>query len=525
MRPPCAQWWWRFSSNIRQMAWPGDGHVESSGRIPCLVNVASDLPRRRAVSELLTPDLCVIGAGAAGVSVAAAAALLGVPVVLVEKGRIGGEHLNTGCVPSKAMIEAGRRAEVFRSSASFGVRSAKPVVEFSEVNDHIHSVIDAITPNNSKERLTGLGVRVIEGEARFRDSKTIIIGPEPDVELEIRAKHFVIATGSRPVTPQIPGLAQVPCLTNETAFEVRERPKHLIVLGGSPVGLEFAQACRRLGSEVTVLDTAQPLAQEDPECTAVVIDALAREGITIRTGVGIERVRKIRQQVEIALAGTSETIQGTDLLVAVGRRPNIDTLNLHAARIKHEPDRIRVDRRFRTSHRRVYAVGDVIGLPASTHSAQHQASLLIRSLLVRRPVRINLDEIPRVIFTDPELAHVGLTDTQARERYGAIRVLRWPYRDNDRAQTARAVRGHIKVVTTARGLILGATIVGTAAAEQITAWTIAVNSGLNISTFAETVMPYPTYMEIGKKAAATFFTPRLTPNWIGRIANLLRRSG
>jgi pyruvate/2-oxoglutarate dehydrogenase complex dihydrolipoamide dehydrogenase (E3) component len=151
--------------------------------------------------------------------------------------------------------------------------------------------------------------------------------------------------------------------------------------------------------------------------------------------------------------------------------------------------------------------------------------LLIRSLLFRRPVRINLDEIPRVIFTDPELAHVGLTDTQARERYGAIRVLRWPYRDNDRAQTARAVRGHIKVVTTAKGLILGATIVGAAAAEQITAWTIAVNSGLNISTFAETVVPYPTYIEIGKKAAATFFTPRLTPNWIGRIANLLRRFG
>jgi pyruvate/2-oxoglutarate dehydrogenase complex dihydrolipoamide dehydrogenase (E3) component len=298
------------------------------------------------------------------------------------------------------------------------------------------------------------------------------------------------------------------------------------VFGGGPVVLELAQAFRRLGSEVTVLDMAQPLGQEDPECAAIVFDAFAREGITIRSGVKVERVRRLRQRIEVVLAGDiEETIQGTDLLVAIGRRPNIDALDLQAARIKHEPDGITVNKRFATSNRRVYAIGDVTGLPAFTHSASHQANLLIRHLLFRLPISMNADEIPRVTFTDPELAHVGLTDAQARARHGAIRVVRWPYYNNDRAQAERETRGHIKVVTTTKGLILGATIVGAAAGEQITAWTLAINHGLNICVFADVVMPYPTYMEVGKKAAITFFTPRLTTNWVRRVANLLRRFG
>ena len=478
------------------------------------------------MAEQLTPDLCVIGGGSAGLSVAAAAAALGVPVVLIEKGRMGGECLNSGCVPSKAMIAAGKRAEALRSSAPFGVRAARPTVEFDEVNDHIHRVIDTIAPNDSKERFAGLGVRVIEGEARFLDSKTVAVGPESDIQFEIKARRFVIATGSRPIVPLISGLDQVPYLTNENAFDARERPKHLIVLGGGPVGLELAQAFRRLGSEVTVLDMAQPFGKEDPECTAIVLDAFAREGITVRSGVKVERVRRLRQRIEIVLAGdTEETIQGTDLLVAIGRRPNIDALALHAAGIDYEPHGIVVNKRFATRNRRVYAIGDVTGLPRFTHSASHQASLLIRHLLFRLPVKMNVDEIPRVTFTDPELAHVGLTEAQARERHRAIRVLRWPYHDNDRAQTERETRGHIKVVTTAKGLILGATIVGAAAGEQISTWTLAINHGLNIRAFAELVVPYPTYTEIGKRAAITFFTPRLTTTWVRRILSLLRRFG
>src|SRR5436305_868225 len=242
------------------------------------------------------------------------------------------------------MIAAGKRAEATRTAAPFGVRSAKSTVEFDEVNAHIHRVINASAPNDSKDRFAGLGVRVIEGEARFRDAKTVIVGPELDIKFEIKARRFVIATGSRPIVPAVSGIEQVPYLTNENAFELREQPKHLIVLGGGAVGLELAQAFRRLGSEVTVLDAAQPLGKEDPECTAIVLDAFAREGITIRSEVKIERVRRLRQRIEIVLAGaTGETIQGTDLLVATGRRPNIDALNLQAARIKHESDGIVVN--------------------------------------------------------------------------------------------------------------------------------------------------------------------------------------
>jgi pyruvate/2-oxoglutarate dehydrogenase complex dihydrolipoamide dehydrogenase (E3) component len=288
----------------------------------------------------------------------------------------------------------------------------------------------------------------------------------------------------------------------------------------------MAQAFRRLGSEVTVLDVAQPLGRDDPECAAVVLDALAREGITIRGGVQVERVRKLRQRIEVVLSGeTKETIQGTDLLMACGRRPDIEGLDLQAARIKHEQHRILVNKRFRTSNRRVYAIGDVTGLPASTHLANHQASLLIRHLFLRQPIQMNADEIPRVTFTDPELAHIGLTDLQARQRHGPIRVLRWPYRDNARAQTDRKALGHIKVVTSPRGVILGATIVGAAAGEQITAWTLAIKHRLNIRAFAEIMVPYPTYMEAGRQAALTFFTPRLATNWVKRFINLLRRFG
>jgi pyruvate/2-oxoglutarate dehydrogenase complex dihydrolipoamide dehydrogenase (E3) component len=478
------------------------------------------------MAEQLKPDLCVIGAGSGGLSVAAAAAALGAPVVLVEKGRMGGECLNTGCVPSKAMIAAAKRGETFRTSESFGIKPARPVIEFDEVNDHVHRVIGAIAPNDSKERFTGLGVRVIEGEARFRDTRTIVVGQEADIKFEIKARRFILATGSLPAIPPIPGLDQVPYHTNETVFELRERPKHLIVVGGGPIGLEMAQAFRRLGSEVTVLEAAQPLAKEDPECAAIVLDVFAREGITVRSGVRVARVRRVRSRIEVVLAGdTEEIVQGSDLLVATGRRPNIASLDLDAGRIKHGPGGIVVNRRFGTSNKRVYAIGDVVGSAQFTHAANLQAGLMIRHLLFRLPVTMNADEIPRVTFTDPELAHIGLTDAQARERHGAIRVLRWPYHENDRAQAERETRGHIKVVTDKKGLILGATIVGAAAGEQITAWTLAINQGLNIRAFAEIVVPYPTFAEIGKRAAITYFTPRLTRPWVRRIVGFLRRFG
>jgi pyruvate/2-oxoglutarate dehydrogenase complex dihydrolipoamide dehydrogenase (E3) component len=477
------------------------------------------------MAERLTPDLCVIGAGSGGLSVAAAAAALGVPVVLIEKAKMGGECLNVGCVPSKALIAAAKRAEAFRTSARFGIKAQRAGVEFFKVNDHIHEVIAAVAPNDSKERFTGLGVRVIEGEAAFRDGGTVVVGDR----LEIMARRFVIATGSRPAVPPIPGLDKTPYLTNETVFEMRQRPKHLIIVGAGAVGLELAQAFRRLGAEVTVLEAAVPLAKEDPECAAVVLDALAREGVTVHSGVEIVAVKKVRNRIVIAWkdAKSSEQLSaGSDLLIATGRQPVLERLNLDAAGIAHAAPGITVDKRLRTTNRKVYAIGDVVaGAARFTHAANHHAGLVIRHALFRLPVNVDAEAIPRVTFTEPELAHVGLSEAEARQRAKAIRVLRWGYHENDRAQAEHLTSGHIKVVTDKKGAILGVTIVGASAGELITAWTLAISQRLNIRVFAGIVVPYPTLSEIGKRAAIRFYTPRLSSPWVRRILGWLQRLG
>src|SRR3954464_12227440 len=229
------------------------------------------------MAETLTPDLCVIGAGSGGLSVAAAAAVFGVPVVLIEKGKMGGDCLNYGCVPSKALLAAAKHAVASRRVTPFGLTQQRANVDFARVHEHVHGVIAAIAPNDSKERFTGLGVQVIEGAARFKDAKTVIVGDK----FEIKARRFVVATGSSPAVPPIPGLSETPYLTNETVFELKRCPEHLIIIGGGPIGLELAQAHCRLGARVTVLEAAAPLAKDDPECAAIVLEALARDGVVI----------------------------------------------------------------------------------------------------------------------------------------------------------------------------------------------------------------------------------------------------
>jgi len=474
------------------------------------------------MAELLTPDICVIGAGSGGLSVAAAAAAFGVPVVLIEKGKMGGDCLNYGCVPSKALLAAAKRAEAFRRAAPFGIAAQRPGVDFARVHAHVHGVIAAIAPNDSRERFTGLGVRVIEGAARFKDQHTIAVGDT----FEIKARRFVVATGSVPAPPPIPGLEQTDYLTNETIFELSKTPEHLIVVGAGPIGLEMAQAHRRLGAEVTVLEAATPLANDDPECAAIVLDRLTREGIVIRTGVRIVRVAPgVKIRVVLETPAGEETIEGSHLLIAAGRRPNLEGLDLEAAGIKHGPRGIIVNKGLRTRNRKVYAIGDVAGGLQFTHVANYHAGLVIRNALFRLPARANDDVIPWVTFTDPELAQVGLTEAAARERHRTIRVLRWPYHENDRAQTERETHGHIKVVTAKNGRILGATIVGAHAGELITTWALAISQGLKIRALTGIIVPYPTFAEVGKRAAITFYTNSLTSPFVRRIIAFLRRFG
>jgi len=470
---------------------------------------------------MLKPDICVIGAGSGGLSVAAAAAAFGVPVVLIEKHRMGGDCLNTGCVPSKSLIAAARRAHLVRTSGAFGIE-ATVTVDFTKVRAHVHEVIAAIAPNDSVERFRGLGVRVIKGEARFVGPKTVRVG-----DTTIQARRFVIATGSRPALPSIPGLERLPYLTNETVFNLEQCPRHLLVIGAGPIGLELGQAFRRLGAQVTVLEAAAPLAKDDPECASVVLDQLARERIDIRTGVTIARMDTGPAGVRAVLqmGAGEEAIDASHVLVAAGRRAVVEGLGLDAAGISCGRNGIVVDKGLRTTNRHVYAVGDIAGGPQFTHAANYHAGLVIRNALFRLPVSADDSLIPRVTFTDPELAHAGLTEAQARARHGAVRVARWPYRENDRAQAERETHGHIKVVMSARGRILGATIVGTDAGELISTWALAVERRMNIRAMTGVVVPYPTRAEIGKRAAIDVFARRLTSPLVRRIIGWLRRFG
>lgn len=473
------------------------------------------------MADILTPDMCVIGAGSGGLSVAAAAAAFGVPVVLIEKGKMGGDCLNYGCVPSKALIAAAKRVHIARNAARLGV-DANVKVDFARVHDHIRGVIAAIAPNDSVERFTGLGVRVIKGAARFKDTDTIVVN-----DIEVKARRFVIATGSSPSAPPIPGLDAVRYLTNETVFDLKECPEHLLIIGAGPIGLELAQAFRRLGAQVTVLEAATPFAKEDPECTAVVLTRLAREKIDIRANVTIARIERGRGSVRAVLTTDKgeEKIEASHLLVAAGRRANVNDLGLDEAGIKYERRGVIVDKGLRTSNKRVYAIGDVAGGLQFTHAANYHAGLVIRNALFRLPVTANDALVPRVTFTDPELAHAGLTEVEARARHKKIAVLRWPFHENDRAQAERDTHGHIKVIATSRGKILGATIVGAEAGEMIAAWALAVAKGMNIRSMAGVVVPYPVRAEVGKRAAIGFFARSLTNSVVRSIIALLRRFG
>jgi pyruvate/2-oxoglutarate dehydrogenase complex dihydrolipoamide dehydrogenase (E3) component len=474
------------------------------------------------MAEFLTPDICIIGAGAGGLSVAIAAAALKVPVVLVESARMGGECLNTGCVPSKALLAAAKRAETIRQALPFGVGPACPAVDFARVHQHVEDVMATLAPNDSVARLVGLGVRVIGGTGRFIDPDTVAVGDD----VKIRARRVVIATGSAPALPSIAGLEHVPYLTNETIFRLTECPPHLIVIGAGPGGLELAQAHRRLGARVTVLEAAAALSRQDPESAAIVLNELRREGIAIQEGVSIESVHQ-GANVRVRLTGPrgNQAIEGSHILIATGRRPRIEALDLKVAGIASGPQGIQVDKRLLTTNRTVYAIGDVIGGPQLTPVSSYHAGLVIRNAVFRLPTDRHTGVIPAVVYTDPELAQVGLTADQARTQYRSIHVLRWTYEENDRAQAERETCGHIKVVTGGRGRILGATVVGAQAGELITAWTLAVAQNLNIRALAGLVVPYPTLSEVGKRAAMTYFMPHLTNPWVQRIIGALRRLG
>jgi pyruvate/2-oxoglutarate dehydrogenase complex dihydrolipoamide dehydrogenase (E3) component len=457
------------------------------------------------MNRTLTPDLCVIGAGAGGLAVAAAAAQLGAAVVLVEQGAMGGDCLNSGCVPSKSMIAAARLAHSWRHAAAFGICCQPPRIDFAAVAESIARVIDRLAPNDSVERFRSLGVTVLPGTGRFTGPRTLRAD-----DAEIRPRRFVIATGSHPAVPRIPGLVELPYLTNETVFHNRALPEHLIVIGGGPVGIEMAQAHRRLGARVTVLDQGPLLPRDDPELVGLLSQQLAREGIVLRPGVAIASASNAAPGLVVSLAD-GERINGSHLLIAAGRTPNTEELDLAAGGISvNDKGNIIVDDRLRTTNRRAFAIGDVAGGPQFTHVASYHAGIVIRNALFRLPAKVDYRALSWVTYTDPELAHAGIDERAARQRFGdRMRVMRWPFAENDRAHTERDTAGLVKLVTRRDGRILGAAILAAGAGELILPWVLAIAQKLKIGAFANLVVPYPTRGEAGKRAAGNFYTSRL----------------
>ncbi|RDD60355.1 dihydrolipoyl dehydrogenase family protein [Ferruginivarius sediminum] len=470
----------------------------------------------------LTPDLCIVGAGSAGLAIAAGAQQMGADCVLVERGKMGGDCLNYGCVPSKALLAAGRAARLGAAARAFGVTYDPPRVDFQAVHDHVHGVIDAIKPMDSQERFEGLGVTVLRGEASFVGPREVRVG-----EHSVRARRFVLATGSTAAVPPIPGLAETPYLTNETIFDLSERPEHLIVIGAGAIGSELGQAFAHLGAKVSLIEMARVLPHEDEELGECVRQSLRADGVDLHEGVAVSAVAAKGGGIEVTLEadGGERRLQGSHLLVAAGRRPVLDGLGLEAAGIERRDGALVVDRRLRTTNRRVFAAGDVGGGPMFTHVAGYHAGIVIKNALFRIPAKADHSAVPRVTYTTPELAQVGLSEAQARERGGAIHVLRWPFAENDRAQAERNTHGLIKAITDKRGKVLGCGIAGEHAGELIQPWILAMQKGMKVGDMAQTIVPYPTLGEVSKRAAGSYYTPKLFSERTRRIVRLLARLG
>ncbi len=447
---------------------------------------------------------------------------MGAATVLIERGRMGGDCLNYGCVPSKSLLAAAHAAMNARKAPRFGVDCGEPRVDDAGVYGHVRSVIAAIAPNDSVERFEGLGATVIKAGARF-------VSP-CEVEADgarVAARRFVIATGSSPMIPPIPGLERVPFDTNETIFERQMLPRRLVIVGGGPIGIEMAQAHRALGAEVACIDLGKILPRDDPEMTEILRRILEAEGVRFIEHAQIAAVEKTESGVGVTykVNGQAARLEGTDLLIAAGRKANVEDLGLEAAGVAYTPKGIKVDARLRTSNKRVYAIGDAAGPYQFTHMAGYHAGIAIRNALLRIPAKVDYRAVPWVTYTAPELAQVGLSETEARQKYREIRVLRWPFHDNDRAQAEAVTDGLVKVIATKRGRILGATILGPSAGELIQNWGLAITGGLKLGTVAAMIAPYPTLGEVNKRAAGSFYTPFIFGPKIRRLVRFLSHFG
>jgi len=454
-------------------------------------------------------DLIILGGGAGGLVVASVASQLGLKVTLIEaREKLGGDCLHHGCVPSKTLLHCARLVQQQRRAVALGlVAGAEPVVDPAAVNAYIRSVIDTLQVHDDPERFRAYGCEVLFGHGRFVGPRQVEVNGEV-----LRAKRLVIATGSSPFIPPVEGLAEAGYLTNEQLFSLDTLPGHLAVLGGGPIGIEMAQAFHRLGSRVTVLMRGDTILQnDDPELAAQLQVVLGEEGVEFVTDSELLRVAKEedgQRRLYLKVAGEARELLVDELLVATGRKPNVEGLNLEAAGVEAGRKGINVDERLRTANRRIYACGDVCGPYQFTHMAEYQAGIVISNALFRFPKKVDYRIVPWVTYTEPELAGVGLSERQAREQGLEVEVLRFPFRDIDRAVAEGTTVGTTKFVVH-KGRIVGAAILGPRAGELLHEVVLAMKSGTSIATLSSTIHAYPTLSQVHRRTVNTHFSGKL----------------
>ncbi len=465
-------------------------------------------------------DLCVIGAGSGGLSMAAVVSQLGLKVALVESNKMGGDCLNTGCVPSKALLSAAKHTDVKKIIGRYGITNASVESDYAKVQQYVQDVIATIAPHDSVERFTGLGVNVIQAKAEFNSPNSVIAGDNL-----IRAKHFVIATGSSAAIVPIPGIDGVPYLTNETIFDLKERPEHLIIIGGGPIGCELAQAYLRLGSKVSVCELFNIMPKDDPELVDVVRRSLIADGLNLYENIQVESIEKTESGIVVNVSkdGQKQQLMGSHLLVAAGRKANVSDLGLEKAGVEYDRRGIKVSSRLKTSNKKIYAIGDVIGSFQFTHAAGYHAGIVIRNLLFHLPAKVNYKAMPWVTYTSPELAHVGLTEAMAKQQKLDYKTVSVNFSHIDRAVAEDETEGCIKVIVTKKGNILGASIVGADAGELIIPWVLAIQNNLKLSKMAALIVPYPTRNDISRQVASEFYKPSLYSNKTKKIVKFLSK--
>jgi pyruvate/2-oxoglutarate dehydrogenase complex dihydrolipoamide dehydrogenase (E3) component len=481
------------------------------------------LIKRLSMSQETEYDLCIIGGGAAGLVTAAGAATLGAKVILIEKDKLGGECLYTGCVPSKALIHSARVAYDIKTAKQVGLTARLYAVKQSKVMQRVAEVIKHIEPNDSPERFRDMGVEVLFSTAKFIDADTLSAG-----ERTITAKHFVLATGSRPTIPDIVGLDTVDYHTHETIFKLQDNIDHLIILGGGPIACELGQSFARLGSTVSIIARSGLMPREDSDMLAVVQQQFEAEGITVYSNNDVGQVIKTESGLAVQLNDDEmTTIEGSHLLIATGRTANIDSLGLEHAGVDSNNGHLILDNRLRTSNSRIFACGDVAGPFLFTHMAEHQAGIVLRNTLFRLPIKSQTSNIPWCTFTSPELARVGLSEQEARTQGIKHHVYSFPFEEIDRAITDAQTVGMAKIITSPRGKILGACIVGPQAGELIAEYVLAISVGLKLSALSKTIHVYPTLAQINRRVADQRLKAALTPTrkkWMKRLFGLRGQS-